>query len=104
MATCGLDIHEIASKLVKDHGKDAEIIARQWARCANRAGDPERMCAWVQILNLVKKLCSCNDLTVKLERDSGVMRRAIAKPARVWRSPLRRPRIEEQPLVVPNAE
>ncbi len=104
MATCGPDIHETASKLVKDHGKDAEIVARQWARCANRAGDPERMSAWAQIFNLVKKLCSCNDLTVKLEQESEIMRRAVAKPARARRSSLRRRRDEEQPLVLPIAE
>ena len=104
MATCGPDIHETASKLVKDHGKDAEIVARQWARCASRAGEQERMCAWVQILNLVKKLCSCNDLTMKLERDSWVMKQAVAKPARARRSLPRRPRIGEQPLVLPIAE
>ena len=60
------NISRVAAKLVSEHGADAPLVARLWARCADRAGDPNRHNAWVQIENLVCKIVSCADVTRKL--------------------------------------
>jgi len=58
MKSCGMDIGATASKLVDSHGEDAGLVARQWAMCAKKAGDPSRHRAWLQVQNVINKLCS----------------------------------------------
>jgi hypothetical protein len=42
MKPCDMDISATATKLVNAHGTDAGLVARQWAICAKKAGDPNR--------------------------------------------------------------
>ncbi len=67
MAKSRPNISRVASKLVREHGSDAPLVARLWARCADRAGDPNRHNAWVQIENLVCKILWCGEVTKRLE-------------------------------------
>ena len=79
MDECGLDIRALAGKLVRTHGKDAPLVARQWCRCAQKAGETARFAAWVKIERLVKKILSINELNDKLERDCQIVRRSLAR-------------------------
>lgn len=81
MAGGRLNISRVASKLVREHGRDAPLVARLWARCADRAGDPNRHGAWVQIEKLVCNILSCRDVTKKLETQCNFLESALKKPA-----------------------
>ena len=80
MAIGRLNISRVASKLVREHGNDAPLVARLWARCADRAGDPNRHSAWCQIENLVCKIVSCGEVTRKLEDHRNTVEDALKGP------------------------
>ena len=80
MAIGRLNITRVASKLVSEHGKDAPLVARLWASCADRAGDPNRHSAWCQIENLVCKIVSCGEVTRKLETHRNTVEEALKDP------------------------
>jgi hypothetical protein len=79
----------MALKLIKGHGRDAMVVAAQWVRCADRAGDPDRHTAWLQIESLVHKLINSADITKKL--------RAKVDKARQAANPLDQPNLTPQP-------
>lgn len=81
-----LNITRVASKLVSEHGKDAPLVARLWASCADRAGDPNRHSAWCQIETLVCKIVSCGEVTRKLETHRNTVEEALKDPARKTKS------------------
>ena len=62
--------------MVREHGRDAMLVASQWVRCAHRAGDPDRHSAWLKIESLVHKLLSSTDITRKLEATSAKVKKA----------------------------
>ena len=80
MALGRLNISRVASKLVREHGDDAPMVARLWARCADRAGDPKRHGAWVQIETLVCKILSCGEVTEKLKCHQATVEKALKQP------------------------
>lgn len=90
MEKCALDIRALAGKLVRTHGKDAPLVARQWCRCAQKAGESARFAAWVKVERLAKKILSIKDLNEKLERDCQIVRRSLA--ARGTDAAVNRPR------------
>lgn len=75
--------------MIKGHGRDAMVVAAQWVRCADRAGDPDRHSAWVQIESLVHKLLNSADVTKKL--------RLKAAKARQSADALDQPNLTPQP-------
>lgn len=70
----------MALKLVKEHRKDALTVASQWLRCADRAGDPKRYKAWLQIESLVHKLLNSADVSQKLKSKTAKARQAVETP------------------------
>ncbi len=99
---CGLNVRATAAKLVRTHGEDAALVARQWACCAQRAGDLDRLCAWVRVLGLVNKLISLKDLNDKLERDCQIMRLCLRRrPGTDQRLPQVSPKAQPPQVVHP---
>jgi hypothetical protein len=89
MGDCGINVRRTASKLVRDHGRDAMLVASQWVRCAGRAGDPDRHSAWLKIESLVHKMLHSNDITRKLE--------ATAAKVKIAARPHSQKRVRSQP-------
>lgn len=86
MAGGRLNISHVASKLVREHGRDAPMIARLWARCADRAGNPNRHGAWVQIEKLVCNILSCRDVTQALQSHCNKLEKAKKKPSQALKN------------------
>ncbi len=99
---CRLNVRATAAKLARTHGEDAALVARQWACCAQRAGNPDRLYAWVQVLGLVNKLIALKDLNDKLERDCQIMRLCLGRrPATDQRLPQVNPKAQSPQVVHP---